>query len=70
MYKRFTVEFQVVRTHVFADYFSRFSDEETERLEVLSIIEQTSNTSINDYEKDRNYSLQLLGITFQLSGEI
>jgi hypothetical protein len=69
MYKRISVNFEVVKTEVLPDYFWRFTPETYQRLQVGSILEQTSNTTINDLEKNRT-SLQMLGITFQLSGEI
>lgn len=69
LYKRVIVEFQVVKTTVLPDYFHHFTTREFTRLELYSIAEQTSDTSINDEEKKR-YPLEMLGITFQLASQV
>lgn len=53
MYKRVTVEYQVIKTTVLPDYFYRWSEQQHTRLVLYSINEQTSNTSINDAELGR-----------------
>ena len=48
LYKRVTVEYQVIKTTVLPDFFYRWSEQQYTRLALYSVNEQTSNTSIND----------------------
>lgn len=68
-YKRVTVSFRVVKTTVYPDYFNRFKMEYGTRLEMEFVSEQSSNTSVNDEEKNQT-SLEMLGISFILSPQV
>ena len=41
-YKRITIKFEVVKTQILPDYFFRFSNEYTQRLQVQSVFEELS----------------------------
>ena len=69
LYKRVNIEFQVTKTKVQPDYFYRWTEEDYMKLNLFSATEQTSNTSINDIESDRE-SLQMLGVSFMLSATV